>query len=242
MPRDSATAVTEALDEAPLSMFHLRTVLTAGMGFFTDAYDLFIIGAALTLIGKVWHPSAVATGLLGSTSLIAAFVGAFLFGRLADVYGRKAVYGVEAALMAAAAIASAFAPSIVWLIIFRFILGIGIGGDYPVSAVLMSEYANRRDRGKLVTMVFSMQALGLLAGPIVAMTLLASGIHPDLAWRLMLGLGALPAAAVIYFRRTMPESPRYVARVRGDAAGAARATEQYSGGVVRIKARKEAAA
>ncbi len=241
MPRDSATAVTEALDEAPLSMFHLRTVLTAGMGFFTDAYDLFIIGAALTLIGKVWHPSAMATGLLGSTSLIAAFVGAFLFGRLADVYGRKAVYGVEAALMAAAAIASAFAPSIVWLIIFRFILGIGIGGDYPVSAVLMSEYANRRDRGKLVTMVFSMQALGLLAGPIVAMTLLASGIHPDVAWRLMLGLGALPAAAVIYFRRTMPESPRYVAQVRGDAEGAARATEQYSGGVVRVKARQETA-
>ncbi len=234
MPKEPSGGLTAALNEAPFSLFHLRTVLTAGMGFFTDAYDLFIIGAAMTLISRVWHPSSTMIGLLGSTSLIAAFVGAFIFGRLADAYGRKTVYGLEAAIMASAAVASAFAPSILWLIAFRFILGVGIGGDYPVSAVLMSEYANRKDRGKLVTLVFSMQALGLLAGPVVALTLLASGIQADLAWRLMLGLGALPAAAVIYFRRTMPESPRYIARVRGDARAAAQATERYSAGALRV--------
>ena len=244
MPRDSvaapssatpATGLTEALNEAPLGMFHLRTVLTAGMGFFTDAYDLFIIGAAMTLISRTWHPSSAAVGLVGSTALIAAFVGAFIFGRLADVYGRKAVYGIEAAIMALAAVASAFSPNIVWLIAFRFILGVGIGGDYPVSAVIMSEYANRQDRGKLVTLVFSMQALGLVIGPVVALALLASGIPADLAWRLMLGLGALPAAAVIYFRRTMPESPRFLARVRGDARAAARSMERYTSGALRVE-------
>lgn len=224
--------LSEALNEAPLSLFHLRAMLTAGMGFFTDAYDLFIIGVALVLIEAQWHPSPVQIGLLGSTSLIAAFVGAFIFGRIADVYGRKAIYGLEAAIMAVGAIASAFAPSIVWLIVFRFVLGVGIGGDYPVSAVIMSEYANRKDRGRLVAMVFSNQALGLVVGPVVALVLLAAGVPHPIAWRLMLGLGALPALAVIYLRRTLPESPRYLARVRGDTAAAAASVEQYSGGAV----------
>ncbi len=232
-------ALTGALNDAPLSLFHLRTVLTAGMGFFTDAYDLFIISAAVTLIKVEWAPSATALGLLSSTALIAAFVGAFLFGRIADVFGRKSIYGLEAAIMAIGAIASAFAPNIMWLIIFRFVLGVGIGGDYPVSAVLMSEYANRRDRGKLVGLVFSMQALGLIAGPIVAMTLLAAGVNGDVAWRLMLGLGALPALAVIYLRRTLPESPRYVARVRGKVSDASRAIRDYTGGQVAITSESE---
>ncbi|WP_053959692.1 MFS transporter [Sulfobacillus thermosulfidooxidans] len=225
----STKTVSETLNEAPLNLFHLRAVLTAGMGFFTDAYDLFIIGAALILIKGQWHPSATMTGLLGSTALIAAFVGAFVFGRLADVFGRKSIYGLEAGLMALGAILSAFSPNIFWLIVFRFIMGIGIGGDYPVSAVLMSEYANAKDRGKLVSLVFSMQALGLIAGPIVALTLLASGIQADIAWRLMLGLGAVPALAVIILRRRMPESPRYVAQVKGKTKEAVISLKGYAG-------------
>lgn len=229
MERES---VSDILNDAPLGLFHLRAVVTAGMGFFTDAYDLFIIGAALVLIKAQWAPSKYMLGLLGSTALIAAFVGAMVFGRLADKYGRKRIYGLEAALMAAGAIASAFSPSIVWLLVFRFVMGIGIGGDYPVSAVLMSEYANKHDRGKLVGMVFSMQALGLVAGPIVALTLLASGINPDIAWRLMLGLGAIPAAAVILLRRKMPESPRYTARVEGNLEKASSNLVQFARGAV----------
>jgi len=226
----STKTVTQSLNEAPLGLFHLRAVLTAGMGFFTDAYDLFIIGAALVLIKAEWHPTTAMIGLLGSTALLAAFLGAFVFGRLADVFGRKKIYGLEAALMAAGAILSAFSPSILWLLIFRFVMGLGIGGDYPVSAVLMSEYANTRDRGKLVSLVFSMQALGLVAGPIVALTLLASGINPHIAWRLMLGLGAIPALAVIVLRRRMPESPRYLAQVKGKSAEAQAKLSEFSGG------------
>ncbi len=224
-----AKTVSDELNDAPLSLFHLRAVLTSGMGFFTDAYDLFIIGAALVLIKAQWHPTTVQLGLLGSTSLIAAFVGAFVFGRLADVVGRKRIYGMLAIIMAFGAIASALSPNITWLLIFRFILGIGIGGDYPVSAVLMSEYANRKDRGKLVGLVFSMQAAGLVLGPIVAITLLGSGIPGNIAWRLMLGLGAIPAAAVIYMRLGMPESPRYVARVQGNVEEAHRSLMDYAG-------------
>ncbi|HVC40173.1 MAG TPA: MFS transporter [Candidatus Dormibacteraeota bacterium] len=227
-----ARGVIEALDEAPLSRFHMRAVLTAGTGFFTDAYDLFIIGTALALIKVEYHPSAVVIGLVGSTALLAAFAGATVFGRIADVFGRKKIYGLEAAIMAVAAVGSALSPNLVWLIAWRFLLGIGIGGDYPVSAVLMSEYANRKNRGRLVSMVFSMQALGLIAGPLVALVILGLGVHPEIAWRLMLGLGAIPALAVIYLRRTLPESPRFRAQVQGRAAEAAAAMRRYSKGVV----------
>src|SRR4029077_6137001 len=92
-------------------------------------------------------------------------LGAFVFGRFADVAGRKRVYWMVAAIMIVGALGSALSPSFWMLIVFRFVLGIGVGGDYPVSAVMMSEYANRKDRGKLVGMVFGTQALGQGARP-----------------------------------------------------------------------------
>ncbi len=237
-----AAALSEALDEAPLSRFHSRAIVTAGLGFFTDAYDLFIIGTASGLIAKEWHLSTSATsfsnsvGLINSITLISAFVGAFLFGRIADKFGRKKIYGLEAALMVVGALASAFAPNVLLLVIFRFILGIGVGGDYPVSAVLMSEFSNRRSRGRLVALVFSMQALGTISGYIAGLSLLSTGMNEDYVWRIILALGAVPAAVVLYLRRKMPESPRYRARVQGQADLAAADIAAYSEGVIRASA------
>jgi MFS transporter, PHS family, inorganic phosphate transporter len=221
-----------ALDEASLSRFHLRAVVVSGMGFFTDAYDLFVIGIASALITTQWHLSSGRLALLNSTMLGAAFLGAFVFGRLADVVGRKRVYWMVAAIMIVGALGSALSPSYWVLIAFRFLLGFGVGGDYPVSAVLMSEYANRKDRGKLVGMVFSTQALGLIVGPLIALTLLGAGVSDNLAWRILLGLGAVPAAAVIYLRSRMPESPRYQVQVQGKAEQAASQISDFTGGKV----------
>jgi MFS transporter, PHS family, inorganic phosphate transporter len=231
-----------ALDEASLSRFHLRAVLVSGMGFFTDAYDLFIIGIASTLIAKDWHLSSGRLAVLNSTMLAAACLGAFVFGRLADVSGRKRVYWVVAAIMIVAAVGSALSPSFWVLVFFRFLLGFGVGGDYPVSAVLMSEYANRKDRGKLVGLVFGTQALGLVVGPLIALALLGAGASNNVAWRVMLGLGAVPAAAVIYLRRKMPESPRYQVQVQGNAAQAASQISDFTSGQVSANGNVPAAA
>jgi MFS transporter, PHS family, inorganic phosphate transporter len=221
-----------ALDEASLSRFHLRAVLVSGMGFFTDAYDLFIIGIASTLIAKQWNLGTGELALLNSAMLGAAFIGAFVFGRFADVAGRKRVYWMVAAIMIVGALGSALSPSFWVLIVFRIVIGIGVGGDYPVSAVMMSEYANRKDRGKLVGMVFGTQALGLIVGPLIALTLLGAGTSDDVAWRVMLALGAVPAAAVLYLRLLMPESPRYQAQVQGRAEQAAAEISDFTDGRV----------
>ena len=231
-PGETGASVADLLNEAPQSKFHRRTVIISGVGFFTDAYDLFVIGTAAALVAVQWHLSTLQTSWVTGAAILGAFVGAFTFGRLADVLGRKKVYVTVAVIMIFGALGSAFAPDFVWLVVARLILGLGIGGDYPVSAVLMSEYSNRKDRGRLVGLVFSMQALGLIVGPLVALVLLSSGMSGNLTWRLLLGLGALPAAGVVYLRSRMPESPRYLAQVQGESDRAAREVTQFSEGVI----------
>jgi MFS family permease len=228
----STRTVSELLDEAPTSRFHRRAVLISGMGFFTDAYDLFVIGIVGAIVTVQWHLSTTQTSWVTGSAILGAFVGAFVFGRIADVLGRKVIYTVVALIMIVGALGSALAPGFLFLVLARFVLGLGIGGDYPVSAVLMSEYANRADRGRLVGLVFSMQAIGLIVGPLVALILLSSGLSQGLTWRLLLGAGALPAAGVIYLRARMPESPRFRARVKGQASRAAHELHHFTAGVI----------
>jgi MFS transporter, PHS family, inorganic phosphate transporter len=200
----------QEMDDAKPSKLHWKIMFISGMGFFTDAYDLFIIGVVMTMLKPLWHVGKLEEGLVESTALLAAALGALLFGRVADMLGRKRIYGVEVLVLAAGAIGSAFAPNIWWLIGLRFILGIGIGGDYPVSATIMSEYAGKASRGMMVTLVFAMQAAGLIVGPLLASALLATHLSHDITWRILLAFGALPALAVYGARRHLKETPRFL--------------------------------
>jgi MFS family permease len=198
--------------EAALRGLRRRALLVSGIGFFANAYDLFVIGIVSTLLKGQWHLDAGQLALLNAVMLGAAFFGAMAFGRLADMIGRARVYQISAAIMVLAAIGSAASPNLAVLVVFRFLLGFGVGGDYPVSAVLMSEYAHHSNRGRMIGLVFSAQAVGLIVGPLIALALLGGGAGPSLTWRLLLGLGAVPAAAAVWLRRTMPEPPRYQIR------------------------------
>jgi len=182
----------------------------SGMGFFTDAYDLFIIGVVMSLLKETWKVGHLEESLVESTALLASAIGALLFGRVADMLGRKRIYGVEVLVLAAGAIACAFAPNILWLIGLRFILGIGIGGDYPVSSTIMSEYAGKNHRGMMVTLVFAMQAAGLIVGPLLASAMLMSHLSHDIIWRILVAFGAVPALAVYWQRRKLKETPRFL--------------------------------
>jgi MFS family permease len=253
------TDILSRMDDSKITKQHWKIMFISGMGFFTDAYDLFIIGVVISILKDEWHPSPWAVGLVTSTALLAAAFGAVIFGRVADMLGRKRIYGYEVLVLAAGAIASAFSPDIWWLIGFRIILGVGIGGDYPVSATLMSEFSGKKHRGMMVSLVFAMQAAGLIVGPLLAVAFLASGLPKDLVWRLLLAFGAIPALAVFYMRRHMAESPRYLfasgqhddahaaaGRVLGEGHGAARdgkVTEKtsFTGGFVALTRRRNMA-
>ena len=207
------------LDEAPTSRKHWKILFISGMGFFTDAYDLFVIGIVATLITSEWDIASYQKSLVSSLALLSSAAGALVFGKVADRLGRKKIYGYEVLVLAAGAIASALSPGIWWLIAFRVILGFGIGGDYPVSATIMSEYSNKANRGRMISLVFSMQGLGLIVGPALAIALLATGMSHDLVWRLLLGFGAIPALAVFWQRRKLNETPRFqLAQIEGKEA------------------------
>ena len=208
--RPFPTANFRESDDARPSSMHWKIMFISGMGFFTDAYDLFIIGVVMTMLQSLWHIGKIEQGLVESTALLAAAIGALLFGRIADMVGRKRIYGVEVLVLAAGAIGCAFAGNIWWLIGLRFILGVGIGGDYPVSAIIMSEYAGKASRGMMVTMVFAMQAAGLILGPLFAAALLASHMPQNFVWRILLAFGAVPALAVYWSRRHLKETPRFL--------------------------------
>ena len=229
---DKTASITELyrpLDEAEVGRKHWLTVFTAGMGFFTDAYDLFIIGTVTVLLTPIFHLSTGQISLLNSASLLASVAGALTFGKLMDHLGRKRMYGVEVAILVVGAILAAFAWSFTSLFIFRLVVGYGVGGDYATSAVISSEYATRKSRGRLVGSVFAMQGFGLMAGPAIASILLATGVPTGIAWRLMLGLGAIPAASVIYLRRKIRETPRYTLSIQGDEAATAKTVAWVTG-------------
>lgn len=216
------------LDEQKLNRFHGRMILTAGMGFFTDAYDLFVIGVVTALLSPIWNLTTTQIAILNGASLASAAFGAVVFGWFADLFGRRKMYGIEVLILFIGALLSAFSPSFMWLLVSRIIVGFGIGADYPTSAVVASEYANRKNRGFLVLLVFAMQALGLIVGPLFASILMSFHLSQEVIWRTLLGFGAIPAASVFYLRRTISETPRFlltqkspfeVSRVISDLAG-----------------------
>ncbi|KAK9761316.1 hypothetical protein K7432_013875 [Basidiobolus ranarum] len=238
------------LNESKLTKWHLRAIIVAGVGFFTDAYDIFIINLAVPMMGYVYYshnnnkvPKQYEGPLKGATAF-GTLIGQLLFGYLSDRLGRKKMYGSELIIIIVATLCCALAGSwakgvnvIAILGFWRFILGIGIGGDYPVSAVITSEFASTNRRGMMIAAVFASQGIGILVAAIFTVIVLAifqgaireDQYNLDYVWRLMLGFGCVPAIFTVYFRLTMPESPRYTAEVKGDVAQAARDLEAVYG-------------
>lgn len=247
--------VLNALDVAKTQWYHFTAIVIAGMGFFTDAYDLFCISLVTRLLGRIYYhveghprpgtlPPNVSAAVNG-VALCGTLAGQLFFGWLGDKLGRKKVYGVTLMLMSLCSIASGLSfsdnPTAVMatLCFFRFWLGFGIGGDYPLSATIMSEYANKKTRGAFIAAVFAMQGFGILGGGIFALVIssafngrygapayevdaIGSTVpQADYVWRIVLMLGALPAILTYYWRMKMPETARYTALVAKNAKQAA---------------------
>jgi PHS family inorganic phosphate transporter-like MFS transporter len=243
------------LQRRRLTPADVRAVLVAGVGFFLDSYDIFAINLITTLLGLVfWSgdeardgfggnggvlPNPVSQALKASTSA-GIVIGMVVFGWMADAFGRRRMYGVElgiiifatfsCALVSASPVINATGLLVFW----RIIMGIGIGGDYPLSSVITSEFAPTRWRGAMVAAVFSMQGLGQLMAAVVALVTAvgfkdayagvadeghcdaACRLAADRSWRIIVGVGAVPACLALYYRITIPETPRYTFDVQYD--------------------------
>ncbi|KAJ8655802.1 hypothetical protein O0I10_008466 [Lichtheimia ornata] len=241
-PQQQASPL-EALDDTQrfINWRQARTLLISSTGFFTDAYDIFIINLVTPMLGYIYYKddhNQMPSGIQGPFKGMVSFgqlVGQLTFGFLGDAFGRKSIYGLELLLIIIATINCATSASAVegvgavgFLGFWRFILGVGIGGDYPMSSTVASEWASTHNRGTMIAFIFSMQGVGQIVAALVTMVLLAifkgavedNVDNLDYVWRLCIGLGCIPAVATIYGRWTMPESPRYAVNVQNDSEGA----------------------
>ena len=230
------------IDEQRFQAFHWRATLTTGLGVFCDGYDLSSLALVLPMVmASFGHASLTSqqSGLLAASALVGAAVGALGFGVLGQ-WGRRRFYGLDVLILGLAAIGQAFAPDIAWLIGLRFVLGLGVGADYVLSPVIMAEHANRADRGRAIGLGFgTMWPAGALAAALFKLLLDSFHMAPDLEWRLVLAAGAVPALAILYFRRKMPETARYLSKLAGETRQASDVMREISGQAVTAPSQDE---
>jgi PHS family inorganic phosphate transporter-like MFS transporter len=216
-----------------LTYTEIKLLGIAGVGFFLDAYDLFIINPVSTMLQyRLYGGKSLPAGLQGfikAAANIGSVIGQFSFGYLADAFGRKAVYGKELMLIIFATIMCISDPTdvlspdgaLIWLGVFRIILGIGVGADYPMSASITSDRSNLYKRGTMLAYIFANQGWGSLVGSLMTIIVLAIYKHVmdvegktskvDGVWRIIVGVSLIPAFGTLYQRLTLPESTRYIA-------------------------------
>lgn len=232
------THATREMDASLLTRTHWKVWFLSAMGIFLDGFDLFIIAVALPFIQVQFNTAPATLGLIAAAAPVGCILGSSIFGRFTDHLGRRTILLIDLVFFVLFAGLSAIAWSVVSLIVFRFLLGIGIGADYPVSSTYITENMPVRLRGRMLVSGFGFQALGMLAGALVGIIILH--LYPQLsAWRWILGFAVIPAVIILYFRLTLPESPRWLIN-QGKHEEAAEVASKMTGKVINIDAIKVA--
>jgi putative MFS transporter len=210
----SAETFVARLDRVPLNSFHWKLLITSGLGWMFDAMDVLLIGFLVAPITKEFALAPTQVGFVASAGFVGMFLGAAISGRLADRYGRRLVFQVTLVVFSIGAVLSALAPTFETLLAARIVAGLGLGGELPVVATLVSEFSPRAQRGRMIVLLESFWAYGTILAGLVALFVL-----PQFGWRGAFVVAALPALYVAYLRSALPESPRYLAE-RGRTADA----------------------
>jgi sugar porter (SP) family MFS transporter len=218
---DTGGSVLAALDRRMPTSFVWSLTLLATIGGFLFGYDTANIGSALNFVP--YPLTGFALGYLVSGASLGAAVGAILAGPLTDRFGRKSLLVADAFIYALGAILSAVTPDAAVLLTARTLIGLAIGADSAIATAYIAEYAPSGRRGSLSMLQQWMITVGILIAYLVALVILWAlpGSAGGLDWRLILGLGAVPAIIGLVLRTRMPESPRWLLRTgRYEAAQA----------------------
>ncbi|MBI4695009.1 MAG: MFS transporter [Gammaproteobacteria bacterium] len=223
-PTPDAPDIPTRLDRLPWSRWHGRIVVALGIAWVLDGLEVTLVGA---LGGVLQRPDTLALttaeiGWSGSLYVGGAVLGALVFGRLADVLGRKRLFLVTLAVYLGATVASGCAIGYVSFAICRFCTGLGIGGEYAAINSAIDELVPARVRGRVNLAINGSFWLGAALGALLSLVLLDERVlGPVLGWRAAFLLGAVLAMAILRVRRDVPESPRWLI-AQGRAEEAAR--------------------
>lgn len=199
--------VSDALDTAPITPTHVKVVALVAAGYCIDVIDYAIYGSFIPDMLREHFATQSQLGWVGGAQLFGLAIGTFLQGQFTDRFGRKSVYQFNLLLFGLATIASALAPNVVWLIVARFISGLGLGAEQPLAFTYAGEYAPKDIRGRILALVHFIG--GALTWPMAFLITLY--FRSSIGWRgIWIGVGV--AALVLFVLRfALPESPRWLA-------------------------------
>ncbi len=199
--------VGTALDDAKISPLHVKVVALIAAGYFFDVIDLIVLGSLIPDMIQSKFATGAEAGLVGSATVFGMFIGAAGQGEFSDRWGRKTVYQFNLLLFGVFTILGALSPSVFWLMVCRFIAGLGLGGEQPLAFAYAGEYSPKAIRGRILAIVHFIG--GACVWPIASLFTLF--FRDSIGWRgvwVVIGIGAL---IVWVFRFALPESPRYLA-------------------------------
>jgi len=198
--------ITERLETLPVSRFHYFLLITAGLGWMFDSMDTGIISFVLPVLMKAWKLSPEQVGTIGSIGLVGMAIGAILSGTMADLFGRRKVFAATLVIYSFATGLCGLSWNYESLLVFRFLVGFGLGGQLPVAVTLVSEFSPAKHRGKFLVLLESFWAIGWLLAALISYIII-----PRFGWQTAFYIGSLPALYVFYLWKSIPESPRYLA-------------------------------
>ena len=229
MATEAATAsgLIARLEGLPFSRWHRNLAILASVGVLLDAADFALFGAALPSVAREFGLGPAQAGFLATIGLVGAFLGALFWGTISDYIGRRTAFAATVGIFAAFTALVAAAWSVVSLGVFRFISNFGLGGEIPVALTITAEFMPSRIRGRVTSTMMAAFPLGLALAAGLSLLIL-----PHYGWRVLFAIGIVPAAVLVFVRRFMPESVRYLisrGRVQ-EARRTVEALERQAGG------------
>lgn len=203
----TSITVEQGIQAAGVGRFQYRLFVIFGLVWLADAMQVLSIGFSAPSIAKTFGitvPQALQTGTLFFVGML---IGAFAFGRLADRIGRRPVLMIAVVIDAICGVASSFAPDLQWLLVLRFLTGVGVGGTLPVDYTMMAEFLPAARRGRWLVLLESFWAVGTI---LLAVLALMATSHGDSAWRTIFFVTGIPALAGVVLRFYIPESPLFL--------------------------------
>lgn len=219
------------LDNLRVGPVHRKVVVAIGLGLFFEVYEIFLSGSIATALKTEYGLGGTALQLLMASSFLGMFIGAAAFGRIADRIGRRNAFLINLVWFSVWSIIGAIAPNPWMLVGARFMAGIGVGAEYPVADSYLSDVLPKAHRGRLAAWAYTCSFAAVPVLGFLSLSLNNHTLFGFAGWRVLLVVGAIGALFVIYLRRGLPESPRWLAGVgrTEEAEAAMQAFEKGTG-------------
>lgn len=202
---DSPVNVSGRLDRLPMTSFQRKMFLVIALAWLFDSIDLGMMTFLLAPVREYFSLSSIESGFVASSSFVGMFIGAALSGMLGDRFGRKIVFQWSIVIWSLGSIICAMSVNVTMFVIFRFVIGFGMGAEFPIAQSMVSELIPSKNRGRYLALLEGFWPIGFIVAGLIALIIL-----PIADWRWVLVIQGLPGLYILWIRRKLPESPRWL--------------------------------